>query len=597
MAILANRLVGSRVFFKKASRIIKYFKPYWKQWLFLFIIVNFSTATSLVNPLIMKYLIDIVLVEKNIAFLQVIMGFFVGVAVLGVITKMYYSYYYQKLKYSVLFDVRNDLFKHLTFQDVDFYKRKKLGDILSRLTGDVSSIETFVSLIFNTLIISVITLIFVFVISASLHLRLTLISLLVVPMIVGLQFVFGRRIRGRYRIVRERGADFLSFLQERLSAVPLIKLFTQEQFELEREKIRAKDLIRVNLKLTLTSVLATAATGILISGTLLYVLWYGANQVIIGALTIGSLVAIYTYIGQLFTPIAALTKLNMAMQTTLVSADRVFEFLDTKPDIKEKADAKPIINARGKIQFKSVSFAYQKNEPVLEKMDFTIKAGESVGLVGPSGVGKTSLVQLITRFYDPLAGQVLIDGHDVKDLQIKSLRKQIGMVTQEVVLFNATLRENILYGRVGETTDDVIKAAQLAGIHDFIVSLPNGYETEVGERGLCLSQGQRQRISLARVFLKDPKIFLLDEATASLDSESELRIQEAIDTVMKGRTNIIIAHRLTTIHSVDRIFVLSGNSLVEQGSFADLMDRKGSFYEIYQMQFSSFPAVQGKRNL
>lgn len=587
-------LEGLRAFYVKAQRIIRYFKPYWKNWLGLFILANFSTALSLVNPLILKFFIDVVLIGKNIAFLHTLMGFFILVAFLGTLISLFVSYYYTKLNMDILFDVRNELFQHLEDQDVSFFKDRKLGDILSRLTGDIESIEMFISLIFNSFIVSVITLVFIFVISASMHLRLTLIAMVVVPGVVLTQHYYAGKLREMYRAVREKSADFLSYLQERLSVVPLIKLFTQEDAELDREKRKARELIDMNLGMTLTSGTASATTGLLVAGALIFILWYGSHQVIIGALSIGSLIAIYTYISQLFGPIGALTGLNVALQTTMVSAERVFEFLDVQPKVRDKARAKPLPEIQGEIRFEDVSFAYEEKEPVLEHINFVIEPGQSVGLVGPSGVGKTTLVQLITRFYDPTSGQVLIDGEDLIEVQLRSLRRQMGEVTQEVVLFNATIRENLLYGKPEASFEEIVEAAKIAGIHDYIVSLPRGYETELGERGLRLSQGQRQRIALARVVLKDPKIFLLDEATSSLDSESEMRIQRAIEYVMRGRTTIIIAHRLATIQSVDRILVLSGNQLVEEGTFSELIDKKGQFYDLYMAQFGGYHAFRQK---
>jgi ABC-type multidrug transport system fused ATPase/permease subunit len=583
-------------FFAKAGRIVAYFKPYWGRWIILFIIANFATALSLINPLIVKFLIDVVLVERNIYYLNIIVGVFLSTSILSLLMHVYFTYYYQKLKLNVLFDVRNELFHHLENLDVSFFRDKKLGDILSRLTGDIEGIEKFVSLIFNTFIISTITLVIIFIISATLHLRMTLMAMLAIPGIMFLQHYYAGRIQKRFRVVRERGASFLSYLQERLSVVPLIKLFAQERIELRLEKKKAREVIGANLELALTSSLAGAFTGLVIAATLLFILWYGSSQVIAGALTIGSLIAIYTYIAKLFGPVGTLTSLNLALQTTLVSADRVFEFLDVKPQVCDCEGAKALEKVDGEISFQDISFGYHPEERVLCGINLEIKAGESIGIVGPSGVGKSSLIQFIPRFYDPLAGCVKIDGNDVRQIRLRSLRRHIGMVTQDVVIFNTTLRENILYGRPRASFREVIKAAKLAGIHEYIKSLPKRYNTEVGERGLSLSQGQRQRISLARVFLKDPKIFLLDEATSSLDSESEMRIQNAINHVIKGRTTLIVAHRLTTLQAVDRIVVLSDTELVEQGTFGELMERKGHFFALYTAQFGGFHAFEEKLN-
>jgi ABC-type multidrug transport system fused ATPase/permease subunit len=583
-------------FFSKASRIIKYFKPYWGKWIILFIIANFATALSLINPLIVKFLIDIVLVERNISYLNIIVGIFLSTSILNLLMHVYFTYYYQKLKLNVLFDVRNELFHHLENLDISFFRDKKLGDILTRLTGDIEGIERFVSLIFNTFIISTITLVIIFIISATLHLRMTLMAMLAIPGIVFLQHYYASRIQKRFRVVRERGASFLSYLQERLSVVPLIKLFAQERIELRLEKKKAREVIGASLELALTSSLAGAFTGFVIAATLLFILWYGSSQVIAGALTIGSLIAIYTYIAQLFGPVGTLTQLNLALQTTLVSADRVFEFLDIKPQVRDCEGAKVLDKVNGDICFEDVSFGYHPDEKVLCGINLEIKAGESIGIVGPSGVGKSSLIQFIPRFYDPLTGCVRIDGIDVREIRLRSLRRQMGMVTQDVVIFNTTLRENILYGRPRASFKEVVKAAKLAGIHNYIKSLPKRYNTEVGERGLSLSQGQRQRISLARVFLKNPKIFLLDEATSSLDSESEMHIQNAINHVIKGRTTLVVAHRLTTLQAVDRIVVLSDREVVEQGTFGELMERKAHFFALYTAQFGGFHAFEEKLN-
>jgi len=580
-------------FFSKARRILRYFKPYWPRWLVLFLLANISTGLALVHPLFLKFFIDGVLVGKNFTLLNTLIGLFFLVFIVGAVFSIVTSYYYTKLKLALLFDVRNELFHHLEYTDVAFFQEKKLGDILSRLTTDVAAIEAFISLIFNTFIINTLMLIFIFAISSFLHFKLTLLAATVVPFIVLAQKYYGGVIREKYRGIRQKGAEFLSYLQERLSIVPLIKLFTQEENELKREKNKAKEVISMDLDLTLTSGFASLATATLTSAAMLFVMWYGGYQVMIGALSIGSVVAIYNYIIKLFGPVGTLTGLNVALQTTMVSADRVFEFLDIKPKVDEKPGAKSIGHLQGEICFEDVYFDYE-GKPVLENISFTIKPGESIGLVGPSGVGKTTLVQLIARFIDPISGAVKIDGQDLRDVRIRSLRRQIGMVTQDVVLFNATIRENIAYGKPRAGYNEIADAARIAGIHDFIITLPKSYETELGERGLKLSQGQRQRISLARVILRNPRIFLLDEATAFLDSESEARIQKAIDQAMEGRTSIIIAHRLATIQAVDRIFVLSDRELVEVGTFTGLMDKKGPFYELYMAQFGGFHVFQKK---
>lgn len=591
---VTTQKTGIKAFLIKAARIISYFRPYWKQWLVLFVIANFYTAVGLVNPIIVKILIDNVLINKDYFLLNFIMAFFIAVALVGGALGTFSRYYYRRLSLNLLFDVRNELFQHLERLDMGFFREKKVGDMLSRLTSDVGGIEEFVSLIFNTLIINVLTVIFIFIVSAYLHLHLTLVAMMVVPGIIIAQRYYGRKIREQYRVIRVKSADFLSFLQEKLSSVPFIKLFTAEDYELGREKGKASELIGLELKRTLTQSLATLFTALLISASLLFILWYGSVEVIRGALSIGSLLAIYAYIGQLFGPVGTLTGLNVALQTTIVSTDRVFEFLDIKPEIVEKKDAKLIPEVKGNIRFAGVSFAYQPGEPVLQNINFEVKAGEKIGLVGPSGVGKTTIAHLLARLYDPTAGSIMIDGEDLRDVKVHSLRKQIGIVRQDITLFNVSIKENIAYANPKATDKEIIEAAKLANIHDFVVSLPRGYETVAAERGMRLSRGERQRISIARVILKNPKILIFDEATASLDTESELKIQEALNRVTKGKTTFIMAHRLSTLQGVDRIFVLSEGKLVEQGTFSGLLAKKGLFYTYYSAQFAGFHAFEQK---
>ncbi|NYZ79623.1 ABC transporter ATP-binding protein, partial [Candidatus Micrarchaeota archaeon] len=405
----------------------------------------------------------------------------------------------------------------------------------------------------------------------------------IIPIVI-IQKYYGRLIRKKYKSIRVSAADFLSFLQEKLSMIMLTKVFTREDYELTREKAKAKSLIKKELELTMTQSIMTATIAVITFAVMLFILWYGGVKVIAGAMTIGTLIAIYTYILQMFGPLETLVDINVSLQTTMVSVNRVFSFLDKKSEVIEKADAVELKNARGSIEFDNVFFTYGGRGRCIENVSLKIKPGERVAIVGPTGAGKTTLGSLITRLYDPQDGSVKIDGKDVRDLKIKSLRKNIGVVSQNTALFHTSIRENIAYGKPRSSKHEIIEAAKIAGIHDFIEKLPRGYETSVGERGAELSGGEAQRLAIARAALKNPAIIILDEATSSLDLETERRIQENLEKLTAGKTTIIITHRLTSVKNADRIVFMERGAIAEVGTFNALMKKKGRFYRMYETQ-------------
>jgi ABC-type multidrug transport system fused ATPase/permease subunit len=366
-----------------------------------------------------------------------------------------------------------------------------------------------------------------------------------------------------------------------------IKEFAREKIESKIFKRKGEALIKRQLRANVFGMTSGFITGLIVYIPSFIILFYGGYQVMAGVLTIGTLLALRTYVQQLFGPITSLGSLNKSLKTTMVSVDRVYEFLDVQPKIKEKDNAKNMRNVEGNIAFKNVSFSYDKKE-VLSNVDFEMKKGEKIGLVGPSGSGKSTIANLLMRFYDANKGGVTIDGVDLRDIKVNSLRKNVGIVSQETILFNMRIKDNIRFGNPKASDKDVVKAAKLANIHDFIRKLPKGYDTVVGERGAGLSGGQKQRISIARVILKDPQIVILDEATSSLDSESELKVQQALERVTKGKTTLIIAHRLSTLENVDRIIVLKNKKIAEQGKFAELLGKKGEFSRLYNIQFGGY---------
>ena len=573
-------------FLAKSWRIMRYAKPYSHMVILLFVITGLLSILSLAGPYLIKILLDDILPYKSLGLLLQLMSIFILIFVIKTLVGIWHSYQTTKLVENMVLDVKTELFQHIEDLDLGFYHSKSVGDILYRLDEDVYSIDSFIDLIIDTVLLNVLTAIFILIITFNLNWKVTLMSLGFFPFYVIAQKYFGEKLRKQKERVIIKLTDMLSFLEENITGITAIKSFALETKKLGEYTDKSKKIIRMNLRMDLMESFSEAVVGIITFIPLIIILWYGSIQVIAGVLTIGSLIAIYTYIGKLFEPIASLGSINVALQTTLVSVNRVFQFMDTKTKIKEKPNAVELKTPAGHIEFKKVSFTYAHGEPVLENVSFEIKPGQMVGLVGPSGSGKTTIGNLLFRFFDPASGAVTIDGIDLRDLKIKSIRDAIGIVSQESVLFNTTMKENIKFGNPNASNADVVRAAKLAHLHDFITRQKKGYESKVGARGVKLSGGEKQRISIARVFLKNPKILILDEATSSLDSESEYLIQQALQRVTEGRTTLVIAHRLSTIRNANAILVLKDQKIREQGSFAQLMKKKGLFYYFYKTQFA-----------
>ncbi len=576
--------MAAHPFWHKSLRIMRFAVPYWHLILWLFIISVFLTALSLVSPYLVKILIDDILIRKDFTLLYYLMLLFIALFFLKSFVQIYTSYQTTLLAENIINDVKTKLFQHLENLDLGFFYSKKIGDILVRLEDDVYGIESFIGIVIDSVLMNVLTTVFILGICLYLNWQVTLASLTFFPFYVISQKYFGNLVKKKKRVLINKGSDMLSFLQENIVNIQAIKSFVLESIQLEKYKKKNKNLIRLNLDMSLLQSYSGTIVGLITFTPLIVILWYGSYKVITGVITVGELMALYTYIGKLFGPVSELGSINIAIQSTMVSVNRVFEFLDTQPHVAEKKNAKPLNTIKGNIGFSHVQFRYVPAEPVLHDVTFKIMSGESVGLVGPSGAGKTTVASLIARFFDPLKGKITLDNNDLRDVQLFSLRKNIGYVSQETILFNASLRDNIRMGKLDATDGEIEKAAKLANIHEFIVTLRKKYNTLVGERGVNLSGGQKQRISIARAILKNPKIIILDEATSSLDSESEEKVQEALDYATKGKTTIIIAHRLSTIKNVDKIIFLKEGVVAEQGSFTELLEKQENFAEFYHTQ-------------
>ncbi len=568
----------------KIKRILKYLKPYWGMELEILVCMGIAVVLSLVDPLVIKVLIDNVFVERNLGLLNIIMLALIGLYIFRILFSIINSYLYNFVGQRILFDIRSQLFQHLEKLHMGFYSQTKTGEVVSRVNNDVASLQNIVTTTFINLITDLITVIAILAAVLYLDWRLTLVSLSVFPFFAFGIAYFSKKIRKKSKQVREKVADILNFFQETISGMKLIQSFGREKYEARRFLRKGKEMINLRIELGMLGSLAGSLAGFIAALGPALVLWYGGYRVIGGALSIGGLVAFYTYVGRLFGPVLRLARLNVTIQTAMASIDRIFEFLDINPQIKDAPSAITLSKARGDLQFEKVSFSYQPGEPILQDISFQVRKGEKVAIVGPSGVGKTTIMNLICRFYDPSSGVIRLDGMDIRKVKLSSLRRQIGVVSQETFLFNTSIRENLRYGNMKATDEEIIEAAQRANIHDFISNLPEGYETQVGDRGVRLSGGERQRLSIARAILKDPRILILDEATSSLDSQAENLIQKALQPLMQNRTTITIAHRLSTVVNSDKILVLSQGRIAESGTHWELLEKGGIYRTLWDEQ-------------
>jgi len=569
------------------SRLLKYFRPYLGYFILGIVCTIIGTLITLVVPWVIgKSLIDSVILEgKNLSLLNLVA---IGLLVLFIIKgglSYGQTYLMSRVSFGVVTDLRNQAYEHLQRLSLSFYKKRRTGEIISRLINDVDVIQNAfineMSGFFGNFLLLAGVLGFIFYI----HWRLSLFILILIPVLTFTINKFSRWIKKSSTSIQGKMADISSILQETVVGAEVVKSFTSEKREVERFRRENIKNLQLNLKRTRIAAILTPLVEILTLAGLISILWYGGREVIRGALSMGELVAFLGYVGLMLNPLSQITRSFGVYQHVLASAERIFEILDTQPEIKQLPRAKKMRRIKGHVEFKKVSFAYDEGNRILEDIDLEVKPGERIALVGPSGVGKTTLVSLIPRFYDPTSGCVRIDGCDIRDVELSSLRKQIGIVSQETILFSGSIKENIAYSKVEATDGEIIEAAKRANAHEFIVALEKGYDTQVGERGVKLSGGEKQRIAIARAILRDPRILILDEATSAVDTQSEILIQQALESLMKDRTTFIIAHRLSTVQGADRIVVLNKGRIEEVGSHQELLSLGGLYARLYNMQF------------
>ncbi len=559
----------------------RFLKPYWKKGVGALFLMLLATLLQLPLPFLTKYIIDKVVVAKDFHLLHIIGFSLIGLIILQSLTGFVKGVLLTVFSSRVLFDIRVKLFEHLQDLSLKFFRKNQTGYLMSRISSDVQSLhgllaDTILNIIQNALT-------FVVGIGAVfyIHKKLALISLAILPFYALLTWFFSRKIRSMSWELREKYAEAQKEIQELISGIFTIQSFSAEKTSLLRMFKKTKGETKQSIKLSVFGALYVFLTSIVSSSAPLVILWYGCFEIMRGNLTIGGLIAFNSFVRYLFGPTSAFVNINLTVQQSLASAERVFEIMDTEPDVKDAENAVMLNDFKGDITFENVSFSYE-NESVLENISLRVEKGEKAALVGPSGAGKTTIVNLLMRFYDPEEGRILFDGIDIREIKLKSLRNNIAVVSQDVFLFRDTVRENIRFGSPLASDEMIYEAAKKAFADDFILKLEKGYDTIIGERGMTLSGGERQRISIARAVLKDAKILVLDEATSQLDSESENYVRKALDGILRGKTSVVIAHRLNTIKDMDKIVVLNKGKIVMTAKHDELYENCEFYKNLYE---------------
>ena len=572
---------------KNYKRLLLFIKPYLSRLAVAVICIVLAAAANLYVPWIIKDIIDDVLANKDIMMLNtiafgiILVFFFRGIFFYG------QTYLVSYIAQRVIIDVRELLYKKLQELQLGYYEKRQTGKIMSYITNDVAALQA-------ALVDSLIEMvqegaILIGSIAAMFYLdwQLSLLTFITVPLIAQAMKIFGRKIKSSGTVIQERTADITSLLQESISAVRIVKSFVREAFEIDRFKQQNELNFRAQMKNVQLMSLLTPTVEFLSAVAVTLIVWFGGYEVVNGIMTAGSLIAFLTYAVNLSNPVKRISRVFGTVQKAMAAADRVFEVIDTEELIRDKKNAIILPKIQGGVVFNNVSFAYKKKQFALRDLSLEAKPGEMIAIVGPSGAGKSTIANLIPRFYDVTTGTIRIDGIDIRDVQLTSLREQIGIVPQETMLFSGTVTFNIRYGRLDATDEEIIAAAKAANAHDFIMDMPDGYNTKISERGTSLSGGQRQRIAIARAILKNPRVLILDEATSALDTESEKLVQAALDRLMIGRTSFVIAHRLSTILQANKIIVLENGKVKETGTHEELLARKGLYRNLYNIQFNN----------
>lgn len=574
------------------KRYLQFVKPYRLQIIATIIIGVIKFAIPLIIPLLLKYVVDDIIgndalskSEKTDELIIIIGIMLVIFVILRPPIEYYRQYFAQWTSSKILYDIRDQLFTHIQKLSFKYYSNTKTGEVISRVINDVEQTKTFVVTGLMNVWLDLATVVIAIGIMFTMNIKLTIVSIIVLPLyIFSVKYFFGR-LRKLTRVRSQALAEVQSYLHERVQGMAVIKSFAIEDVEQKNFDRENRNFLDKAIEHTKWNAKSFAVVNTVTDIAPILVIGYSGYLVVQEGLTVGAMVAFTGYIDRLYSPLRRLVNSSTTLTQSFASMDRVFELMDEKYDIQDHPDSIECKDVKGHIVFDHVDFSYdEQNAEVLKDINLEIKRGETIAFVGMSGGGKSSLVSLIPRFYDVTGGKILLDGTDIRDFKVRSLRDKIGMVLQDNILFSDSVLANILLGRPGATREEVIEAAKAANAHDFIMNLPDGYDTKVGERGIKLSGGQKQRLAIARVFLKNPPILILDEATSALDLESEHLIQETLEILAKDRTTFIVAHRLSTITHADRIILIEHGEVVEAGSHVELMEKKGNYYKLFQVQ-------------
>ncbi|HWQ43566.1 MAG TPA: ABC transporter ATP-binding protein [Desulfosporosinus sp.] len=584
-----EKLEMPKVTRKMLVRILSYFIPYRMKMLLVISSIILTSILGLVPPILIKDIIDKALPQKDLKLLSIYILISIGITIILGLLDVAQSYLSTLISKHIILNMKNQMYSHLQHMSLNFYSKALPGEISTRLTSDIDGIQD----IFNTTVInalsSCVVLASTAIVLITMNWKLAIVGMIILP-----TFIIPTRKVGkvRWKIAtnsQEKTSELYQIIQETLSisGAILTKIFTKEKDEYEKFEHTNEEVIGLQIKELLVGRWFRMTIGTFLAVGPMLIYFYGGYLSVKGEISIGSIIAFVALLGRLYMPVSQLSNIHIDVTRSLALFQRIFEYFDQKQEIDNKLEATSLALIQGKVDFEKVYFSYNSRVQVLENISFSVNPGTMVALVGSSGAGKTTITNLIPRLYDVIEGCIKIDGRDIRDVTLESLRKQIGIVMQEPYLFNDTIEENLRYGRSNATQEEIIKACKAAYIHDFIMTLPDDYKTVVGNRGIKLSGGEKQRVSIARVILKNPRIIILDEATSSLDSVSEMYIQKAMVPLLKSRTSFVIAHRLSTILAADQIFVIESGKVAEIGTHAELIKKDGLYRQLYETQFKA----------